>query len=58
MRIVDAPFPYPLPQTLKIGEQDPLDYRWTPAGWVYDLGWWRRIGERKMTPCSVNRKRG
>ena len=56
---MDAPFPYPLPQTLKIGEQDPLDYRWTPAGWVYDPGWWRRIGERKhLTPCKVNRKRG
>ncbi len=38
-------FPYPLPETLKIGSQDPLDYQWEAQTQVcqYKPGWWREI---------------
>ena len=37
------PFPYPINETLGIGEYDPLDVRWVNGKPVLDPGWWKRI---------------
>jgi hypothetical protein len=38
-------FPYPLPETLGIGETDPLDYRFDVGRqeWVHEPGWWLSV---------------
>ena len=40
-------FPYPLPETLNIGNQDPLDYKHKDGQWVHEPEWWREIGQKK-----------
>jgi len=48
-------FPYPLPETLGIGTEDPLDYRWDAEfeGWRHEPGWWQEIFRKQPPPNSV-----
>ena len=41
------PFPYPINETLGIGEYDPLDVRWVNGKPVLDPGWWKKIPRRR-----------
>ncbi|MDI6710852.1 MAG: hypothetical protein QME76_09290 [Bacillota bacterium] len=36
-------FPYPINETLGIGDVDPLDYRYRDGGLTYEPGWWRKV---------------
>jgi len=37
------PFPYPINETMGIGEWDPLDIRYINGKPVLDPGWWKKI---------------
>lgn len=41
------PFPYPINETLKIGEYDPLDIRYVNGKPVVDPGWWKQLREKE-----------
>lgn len=41
------PFPYPINETLGIGEYDPLDIRYIDGKPVLDPGWWKKIPGKK-----------
>lgn len=40
-------FPYPLPETLGLGSQDPLDIRYIDGKPVLDPGWWKKLPRNK-----------
>ena len=41
------PFPYPLNETLGIGEWDPLDIKYVNGKPVLQPGWWRKVPRSK-----------
>lgn len=41
------PFPYPINETLGIGDFDPLDVRYVDGRPVLEPGWWKEIPKEK-----------
>ncbi len=48
-------FPYPINETLGIGNADPLDYRRENGKRVSDPGWWKKIGRGKLIYANTNK---
>lgn len=52
-------FPYPINETLRIGDRDPLDYLFDTEteNWVYAPGWWRQVQGLRPRPAPKRRRR-
>lgn len=49
-------FPYPLPETLGIGDVDPLDYRYENGKVILDPGWWKNIKAPEKRDAKKKRR--
>ncbi len=54
---MNSMFPYPINETLGIGDVDPADIRRVGDEWVYDPGWWREIPERVKEAKQILKER-
>ena len=52
-------FPYPLPETLGIGDVDPMDYRYENGKVILEPGWWMniKVPEKKIMKGKNNKKK-
>jgi hypothetical protein len=52
-------FPYPLPETLGIGDVDPMDYRYENGKAILEPGWWMniKVPEKKIMKKNNKKKR-